>query len=36
LSTPTTLILDKSGIEVGRAVGAPKRDEVLAAIASVK
>ena len=36
LSTPTTLILDKSGTEVGRAVGAPKRDEVLAAIASVK
>ena len=36
LSTPTTLILDKSGTEVGRAVGAPKRDEVFAAIASVK
>jgi len=36
LSTPTTLILNKSGTEVGRAVGAPKRDEVLAAIASVK
>ena len=36
LSTPTTLILDKTGTEVGRAVGAPKRDEVLAAIASVK
>lgn len=36
LSTPTTLVLDKSGTEVGRAVGAPKRDEVLAAIASVK
>ncbi|MBP6084591.1 MAG: thioredoxin family protein [Candidatus Planktophila sp.] len=36
LSTPTTLILDKTGTEVGRAVGAPKRDEVFAAIASVK
>ena len=36
LSTPTTLILDKTGTEVGRAVGAPKRDEVFAAISSVK
>ena len=36
LSTPTTLILDKSGTEVGRAVGAPKRDEVFEAIAAVK
>ena len=31
-STPTTLILDRNGIEVGRASGAPKRDQVLAAI----
>ena len=36
LSTPTTLILDKSGTEVGRAVGAPKRDEVLEAISAVR
>jgi thiol-disulfide isomerase/thioredoxin len=35
-STPTTLILDKSGIEVGRAVGAPKRAEVLATLAAIK
>ncbi|CAB5241092.1 unannotated protein [freshwater metagenome] len=36
LSTPTTLILDRNGIEVGRAVGAPKRDDVLSAIAAVR
>jgi thiol-disulfide isomerase/thioredoxin len=35
-STPTTLILNSSGIEVGRAVGAPKRDQVLAALAAIK
>jgi len=35
-STPTTLVLDKSGIEVGRAVGAPKRAEVLATLAAIK
>ena len=35
-STPTTLVLDKSGIEVGRAVGAPKRAEVLATLSSIK
>jgi len=35
-STPTTLILNSSGVEVGRAVGAPKRDQVLAAIAAIK
>ena len=34
-STPTTLILDRHGVEVGRAVGAPKRDQVLAAIAAI-
>jgi thiol-disulfide isomerase/thioredoxin len=34
-STPTTLVLDKSGVEVGRAVGAPKRAEVLAALSSI-
>ena len=35
-STPTTLVLDKSGKEVGRAVGAPKRAEVLAALSAIK
>ena len=35
-STPTTLLLDKYGMEVGRAVGAPKRDEVLASLAEIK
>lgn len=34
-STPTTLILDSDGIEVGRAVGAPKREQVLTALANV-
>jgi thiol-disulfide isomerase/thioredoxin len=31
-STPTTLFLDKKGIEIARAVGAPKRDQIIAAI----
>ena len=35
-STPTTLILNSLGVEVGRAVGAPKRDQVLAALAAIK
>ena len=35
-STPTTLILDRDGVEVGRAVGAAKRDQVLAALESVR
>jgi thiol-disulfide isomerase/thioredoxin len=34
-STPTTLILDGDKREVGRAVGAPKRAQVIAAIAAV-
>jgi len=34
-STPTTLILNGAGVEVGRAVGAPKRDQVIAALARV-
>ena len=29
LSTPTTLVLDSDGREIGRAVGAPKREQVL-------
>ena len=36
LSTPTTLILDSKGQEVGRAVGAPKRDQVLNALAAIR
>jgi thiol-disulfide isomerase/thioredoxin len=32
LSTPTTLILDADGVEIGRAVGVPKRDQVADAI----
>ncbi len=34
-STPTTLILDSKGLEVGRAVGAPTRDQVLKSLASI-
>ncbi len=35
-STPTTLILDRNGLEIGRAVGAPKRDQVISALAAIK
>ena len=35
-STPTTLFIDGNGHEVGRAVGAPKRDQVLSAIAAIR
>jgi thioredoxin-related protein len=31
-STPTTLVLDKNGVEIGRAIGAPKRAEILATL----
>ena len=31
--TPTTLILDRDGVEVSRATGAPRRDDVLATLA---
>ena len=34
-STPTTLFLDKKGFEIARAVGAPKRDQITAAINSL-
>ena len=34
-STPTTLIVDREGIEIGRAVGAPKRDQVISALAAI-
>lgn len=36
LSTPTTLILDSRGLEVGRAVGAPKREQVINALAAIR
>lgn len=32
LRTPTTLVLDGSGAEVARAAGAPRREQVLAAL----
>lgn len=35
LRTPTTLVLDASGREVNRATGAPRRDQVLAALGGV-
>lgn len=35
-STPTTLLLDRKGIEVARAVGAPKRSAVLASLEAIK
>jgi thiol-disulfide isomerase/thioredoxin len=35
-STPTTLILDSQGREVGRAVGAPNRDQVLKSLLAIK
>lgn len=35
-STPTTLILDSGGLEVGRAVGAPTRDQVLKSLVAIK
>jgi thiol-disulfide isomerase/thioredoxin len=35
-STPTTLILNSQGVEVGRAVGAPNRDQVLNSLNSVR
>ena len=35
-STPTTLFVDRNGQEVGRAAGAPKRDQVLSAISAIR
>jgi thiol-disulfide isomerase/thioredoxin len=35
LRTPTTIVLDAQGAEVTRATGAPTRDQVLTALASV-
>jgi thiol-disulfide isomerase/thioredoxin len=34
-STPTTLFLDSRGVEVGRAVGAPNRGQVMVAISAL-
>jgi thiol-disulfide isomerase/thioredoxin len=34
-STPTTLFVNRDGHEVGRASGAPKRDQVLSAISAI-
>jgi len=34
-STPTTLLLDRHGVERKRATGVPKRDQVLAALSEV-
>lgn len=34
-STPTTLVLDSAGVVRRRAVGVPKRDEVLATLAAL-
>ncbi len=35
-STPTTLVLNSEGVEVGRAVGAPKRADVMATLNGIK
>ena len=35
LSTPTTLFLNGEGVEVGRAMGTPKRAQVHAALSAI-
>ena len=35
-STPTTLFLNGAGVEVGRAMGTPKRAQVHAAISAIQ
>jgi thioredoxin-related protein len=35
-STPTTVFVNKDGIEVGRAAGTPKREQVLAALSNIR
>ena len=35
-STPTTLFLNSAGVEVGRAMGTPKRSQVMAAIDAIR
>jgi thioredoxin-related protein len=34
-STPTTLFLNSDGIEVGRAAGTPKREQVISALNAI-
>jgi thiol-disulfide isomerase/thioredoxin len=34
-STPTTIFVNRDGIEVGRAAGTPKREQVIAALANI-
>jgi thioredoxin-related protein len=34
-STPTTLFLNSAGVEVGRAMGTPKREQVLKALEAI-
>jgi thioredoxin-related protein len=34
-STPTTLFLDRSGFEIARATGAPKRDQLIKVISAL-
>jgi thiol-disulfide isomerase/thioredoxin len=34
-STPTTIFLNREGIEVGRAAGTPKREQVIAALNAI-
>ena len=34
-STPTTIFVNRDGIEVGRASGTPKREQVIAALANI-
>ena len=36
LSTPTTLILDSKGFEIARAVGAPRKAQVLASLEALR
>ncbi len=36
LRTPTTIVLDSAGHEVTRAAGAPRKEQVLSALASVR
>jgi thiol-disulfide isomerase/thioredoxin len=36
LSTPTTLILDSNGYEIARAVGAPRKGQVLASLDALR
>ncbi|WP_245715222.1 thioredoxin family protein [Nocardioides szechwanensis] len=36
MRTPTTLVLDKNGVEVTRAAGAPRKEQVLQALAQTE